>query len=441
MEVRKAAHVEPSWRERGRTAAGIALLAGGLSAPALVVPAYARLVSTALVLAVVAGAGRLLVAAALALPHGPEAIEPDGPLPTVSVVVTAYDEADVLRETLAACRDLAYPAHKLEVLACYETASTDGTAAIAEAAARDRRIHAVAKERPPAGKAAATNPGIERATGDVIAVLDADQRLLPDALRRAVAHLQRPGVRCVTGRRYGTNPTDSPVALYATVEHHLVERVEFVARDRAGGLALFTGGQAFFDADVFAELGALDETVLLEDVEMACRVQAAGGSVRVDPGIVSLEHNPATLAGWWSQRVRWARGGMQVARAHLPDLLANPDCAARTRIDAVATFGPLLAVPPLVGAAPATLVGLAGVDVSPLLPAWWPAVLGAVPLVTLAVAALLFRADVRAGRTHAPQEVVAAATLAPYLLVQVLAVAAAFVDEFVLDRDVVYVTS
>lgn len=443
MEVNKTGNASRSLRERFRVLlAGVVVLAP-LTILAVFVPSYADVVATAFVLVTVGGGARLLAGGVVALARSRSAGPPVSPLPTVSVVVTAYDEADVLGGTLAACRALAYPAEKLEILVCYESASTDGTAATAEAAARrDARVTAVARESPPAGKAAITNLGLARASGDVVAVLDADQRLRPNALRRAVAHLQAPDVACVTGRRFGTNPRASLVALYATVEHHVAERVEFPARDLAGGFTLFTGGQAFFDADVFADLGRFDETVLLEDVEMACRMQAAGLAVRVDPGIVSRERNPTTVAAWWNQRVRWARGGMQVARTTLPSLLASRDAPGRVRVDAAVTFAALLVLPLLVLAAPAVLVGAAAGGVSPLVPPAWPVALGVAAVgVPLAVTAGIVLRDRRAGLAHDRRELVAAATLPAYAAVQLLAVVRAFLDEFVLDRPTVYVTS
>ncbi len=445
MRVRKPGASRPSWRRLGEDVTAVGILAAGFSGPALVVPGYASVVSTLVVLAVVGGGVRLLFGAAVALPEcraQSRAVEPPAELPPASVIVTAYDEAGVLAETLAACRALAYPADRLEIVVVYEAASTDGTAAIAEVAARtDPRVVAVARRDPPGGKAAATNAGLARATGEAVAVVDADQRLAPDALRRAVTHLETEGVRCVTGRRYGYNPSESLVALYATVEHHLAERVEFVARDRLGGFSVFTGGQAFFEATLFDD-GRFDETVLLEDLALAWRLQSDGGTVRVDPGLLSYERNPTTLRALWSQRVRWARGGMQVARAWFETLRGDTDLSRRGSIDAAATFGALLALPMLVLAVPSVLVGLAGIPVAPLLPDWWPAALGVLGFGgPFAAFVGVVTTDHRQGRDHAPREFVAAATLPLFWALQSLAVLRAFMDEFVFDRPTVYVTS
>lgn len=424
-----------------RTVARYAVAAGTLSAclvyPALVLPAYGRALATLLALLVLGAAARVVVSAAVALGRR-EPPERDGDLPTVSVLITAYNEAAVLPETIEACRNLDYPAEKLEILVCYETASVDETAEIAEAAAASHaRVRAVERDEPPGGKAAVTNCALRHATGEILAVVDADQRFEPDAVRRAVAWFRSDDVWCVKGRCYGTNPRDSLVALHATVERHLAERTEFVARDVLGGFALFTGGQAFFRAAAFDELGPFDETVLLEDLDMTARIHASGKRLRVDPGVVTVEENPTTLVAWWSQRKRWARGGMQVARRHLARLPRNACVPLLARLDALATFGSLLALPLAVLSSPVVLIGR--VDAT-LLPAEG-ALFGLVALAPVVVPYLVFGRDAVDGRGHDRREYLAPLTLWPYFAVQAAVVVAAFLDEFVFERPAVYVTS
>jgi hypothetical protein len=467
MEVTSADRVRPG---RGRAARYVAV--GGLCSallvlPAVAVDAYATAVTAALLVSVFLAATRLCWSAVRgrhgrttpgwtpararepaggddAAAHGRRVTAASaGDPPTVSVVVTAYDEADVLPGTVAALRNLAYPVEALEVLLCYEAASTDGTMRIArEAATAHEFVRALAHPEPPAGKAAITNLGVAAASGDVVAVLDADQRLESDAVRRAVRWFETDeAVWCVTGRRYGRNPTASLVALHATVEHHVAERLEFVARDAGGGFTLFTGGQAFFRREVFDRVGPFAEDVLLEDVDMACRIHAAGGQIRVDPGVVSTEVNPETLGALWHQRVRWARGGLQAARRHLASLATDGSVDARTRLGAVATFVPLVAVPPLALASPVAVLAAAGVVPAAGVPAASVPVVGAGVVLAALVPAVVFLLDAREGRTHAPAEYLVPASLPAYALLQALALTVAFVDEVVLGRRPVYVTT
>lgn len=442
MEVTSTAEKRYSWWKAGR-ALGVGIGVSAVSvAPALVFPPYARFVTTVIVVSAYGVAGYLVVIAVLGSRRPPDPPDTGDDRPTVSIVVTAYDEADVLPWTLDALSELAYPTDKLEVLVCYESASADGTAEIARRRARTTSfVTALERSDPPAGKAAVTNFGVKEATGEIIGVLDADQQIAPDAVRRAVGWFRDDDVWCVTGRRYGRNPTSSLVALHATVEHHLAERLAFFARQITGGFTLFTGGQAFFRKEVFETLGPFAEDVLLEDVEMASRIHRRGKWVHVDPGLVTTEVNPETVGAWWHQRIRWARGGLQVGRRHLMALLRTPATSLPTKVEALATFGPLFAVPLLALAAPVVLLAPLGVPVSPYLPD--EAIYGLVGSIVLAslVPAAVFLIDARDGYRHESREYLVSFTLWMYMSIQVAVLVTAFLDEFVRSKPATYVTT
>lgn len=424
------------------TVAVSAAVATGFAAVALAAPTLGRALGSVLLGFGVVLAARAVGSALLAFVRRspPAPADPARSLPTVSVVVTAYDEADVLAGTIRACLALDYPEDRLELIVVFESASTDGTASIAAAAdARDPRVTAVERDGPPGGKAAATNVGLAHATGDVLVVLDADQRPEPGALGRAVRWFRDDDVWCVKGRCFGTNADASVVALCATVERAIAERCEFYARDLVSGFTLFTGGQAFFRATALERLGPFDETILLEDLDMAVRIARAGGEVRVDPGVVTTETNPTTWRAWWHQRKRWARGGMQVAARYLGLSARSDPPSLRTRVDFDATVGGLVVLPVLALAVPG--VALARLRADVVLGPLGAAALGFLLATPGVLSGLLFLLDARDGRGHAPREYAAPLLLWPYFGVQCCVVVAAFVEEFVLRRPVQYVTS
>lgn len=414
-----------------------------LVVPGIVSPTYARIGAYAILVFGLLLSIRLAVSGLVASRRrDPPDLDPNARLPSASVVITAYNEADVLRATIEACTALRYPDDRLEIIVSYEAASNDGTAAVAEAAAaRHRQVRAVERPGPPAGKASAVNYALSHANGEILASLDANQRLEPGSLERAVRWFRDEGVWCVKGRCFGTNPDASLVALCATVERGVIERTEFYARDLLGGFAFFTGGQAFFRADVLARIEKFDESILLEDFDMSYRLQRAGGNVRIDPTIVTRETNPVTFAAWWNQRKRWARGGLQVAGRYFGSgLLVGPPSPA-VRLDFAATTGTLLALPIVALSSPLVLValwtGAGGVALERLAVATVLATF-AVPAV---VSYLAFALDASDGYRHAVREYAVALVLWVYFAVQIWAVVTSFFDEIVFRRTSVYVTS
>jgi cellulose synthase/poly-beta-1,6-N-acetylglucosamine synthase-like glycosyltransferase len=114
-------------------------------------------------------------------------------LPSVSVIVAAYAEEDVIAERVANIQALDYPRQLLElIIAC--DGSPDQTAARARSAGAD-----VVLELPRGGKIKAQDAAVERASGDVVAFSDANVTWEPDALRRLVAPFANPRVGYVCG--------------------------------------------------------------------------------------------------------------------------------------------------------------------------------------------------------------------------------------------------
>jgi glycosyltransferase involved in cell wall biosynthesis len=111
--------------------------------------------------------------------------DPIPPLPRVSVIVPAYNAAWCLPDALESIIAQRYPDWEAIVV---DDGSTDDTARLAEG--RDPRIRVV---RSPInqGLAATRNLGLDHATGELVALLDADDTWLPDYLEEQVALVDR----------------------------------------------------------------------------------------------------------------------------------------------------------------------------------------------------------------------------------------------------------
>src|SRR5713101_9096613 len=102
----------------------------------------------------------------------------------ISVLIPAYNAAPYLKEAIESALSQSYAPHEIIVV---DDGSTDGTADIARSFGSQVRLLQHANR----GVAASRNRGIEEATGDWIALLDADDLFLPDKLLlqvRAVDH-------------------------------------------------------------------------------------------------------------------------------------------------------------------------------------------------------------------------------------------------------------
>jgi cellulose synthase/poly-beta-1,6-N-acetylglucosamine synthase-like glycosyltransferase len=114
--------------------------------------------------------------------------------PTVSLVIPAYDEEEVIAEKVANALALDYPRDRLQVIVASD-GSGDATAERARAAGASLVL-----ELPPGGKVAALNAAAEQAAGEILAFSDANSIWARDALRRLVAPFADPGVGYVCGQ-------------------------------------------------------------------------------------------------------------------------------------------------------------------------------------------------------------------------------------------------
>jgi len=101
----------------------------------------------------------------------------------VSVVIPCYRQAHFLADAINSALAQTYPAVEVVVV---DDGSPDNTAAVA---ARYHRVRCISQENQ--GLAAARNAGLAASTGEFIVFLDADDRLMPNAVETGVALLTR----------------------------------------------------------------------------------------------------------------------------------------------------------------------------------------------------------------------------------------------------------
>jgi glycosyltransferase involved in cell wall biosynthesis len=106
------------------------------------------------------------------------------PRPLVSIVVPSYNHGRYLKAAIQSILEQTYPHVELLVI---DDGSTDDSVKILEEFAG--RFHWEVQSN--AGQAATLNKGWNKARGQILSYLSADDRLLPNAVSTAIAHLRR----------------------------------------------------------------------------------------------------------------------------------------------------------------------------------------------------------------------------------------------------------
>jgi glycosyltransferase involved in cell wall biosynthesis len=129
------------------------------------------------------------------IPFMSEAPDPEGqPLPRVSIIFAARDEAAGLPQALATFAQLDYPNYELIAA---DDRSVDATAAILDAAAASnaniKAVHITELPDGWLGKPHALETAYRQATGEWIVFTDADVRFAPKVLRKALGLMESKG--------------------------------------------------------------------------------------------------------------------------------------------------------------------------------------------------------------------------------------------------------
>jgi len=150
-------------------------------------------------------------------------------LPRVSLIVAAYDEAEVIAAKVANALALDYPRERLELIVASD-GSADATVERARAAGADLVL-----ELPRGGKVAAQNAAAERGSGEILAFSDANSAWAADALRHLVEPFADPAVGYVCGQVRFLDPGGGNL-------EGAYWRYEMAVREMESGLAGVTAG-------------------------------------------------------------------------------------------------------------------------------------------------------------------------------------------------------
>ncbi|WP_116998798.1 glycosyltransferase [Desertimonas flava] len=240
--------------------------------------------------------------------------------PRTAILVPAWNEAPVLRDTIERLVALEYPIDRLRIVVV-DDASTDDTPAVLAAMIErypDTVVH-LRREHGGQGKAHTLNHGLAHVLADdwaeAVLIMDADVVFTPPSLRRLTRHLADPEVGAVTGYIKEGSGDKNGIRLTIAFEYTVAQAIARRAQNVGGALACLAGGaQLHSRANLEAIGGAIDTSTLAEDTVTTFLTQLGGRKVVFDPNAVVWAEEPDTVDGVWKQRLRWARGNVQVTR-------------------------------------------------------------------------------------------------------------------------------
>jgi cellulose synthase/poly-beta-1,6-N-acetylglucosamine synthase-like glycosyltransferase len=216
--------------------------------------------------------------------------------PPISLVISAYNEQDVIAAKLENALALDYPREALEIVVISD-ASSDATDAIVERFA-DRGVR-LRRQPNRAGKTEGLNRVVPTLGGEIVVFSDANAFYRPDALRKLARNFADPGVGCATGEaRYleeGESAADRGERTYWGYEMAL-KRLETDVCSMVGG-----------DGALYAIRRSLWKTLpptAINDFLNPLQIVEAGWRAVYEPAAVCDERTAGAVGREYRRRIR-----------------------------------------------------------------------------------------------------------------------------------------
>ncbi len=224
-------------------------------------------------------------------------------LPSVSLIVAAFDEEDTIEEKIKNCLELSYPKDKLKIIFVTD-GSSDRTAELVSNNAAVTLLH----EDIRAGKMAAIKRAMPFIHSDITVFTDANTFLNPTAINELVKHYQNPKVGAVAGEKrimvaQSADASAAGEGFYWKYESTL-KKWDYELYSNVGA-----AGELFSIRTVLYP--PIETDTIVDDHMIAMRIAEKGYLIAYEPNAYALETASANSSEELKRKIRIAAGGIQ----------------------------------------------------------------------------------------------------------------------------------
>ena len=227
----------------------------------------------------------------------------NAPLPSVTLLIAAFNEEDLIKEKVENCLALDYPKEKIQIIFITD-GSSDRTPEFIEAFKDIELLH----ENVRAGKMAAIKRAIPYIKGEITVFTDANTFLNTLAIKELVKHYQNPKVGAVAGEK-----------------RIMVDQVADASAAGEGFYWKYESALKKWDYELYSNVGAAGEVfsirtnlyqpvesdTIIDDHMIAMRIAEKGYLIAYEPAAYAMETASADSKEELKRKVRIAAGGIQ----------------------------------------------------------------------------------------------------------------------------------
>ncbi len=260
-------------------------------------------------------------------------------LPGVTIQLPVHNEKVVVSRLLDAVCSLDYPHDRLQIQVLDD--STDVTTDLISQKIKTWRqrgveIEHVRRTDRRGHKAGNLANALPFASGEFIAIFDADFVPEPAWLRNTIRHFLRPAserLGLVQTRWSNINAGDS-LLTYAQNMAFDQFAIAQTTRTRIGLWSSFYGSAGLWRKACIEDAGGWSSDTFSEDLDMAYRAQLSGWTIGYDATILTSAELPPSMLAYKQQQFFWSKGNIQVVRILWKRLL-NVAISPLQRLDAI----------------------------------------------------------------------------------------------------------
>jgi hyaluronan synthase len=246
-------------------------------------------------------------------------------LPTVSVLIPAYNEGECVRKSICSVIDCDYPKHLLEIIVV-DDGSRDDTWKYIE---QERLLHpdlvTTFRFKKNRGKKKALALGFRKTRGEVIVTVDSDSVIDKNALRNIVAPFVDPHVGAVTGKIRAVNRGSNLLTRMLNVQYIMYTEVYRSSQSVFRTVMCCAGALSAYRRIVVEKVldGWLKQKFLGqdctygEDHALTNHILRAGSDTVYQRTAVGYTIVPETVSGFMKMYTRWNKGYLRESAVFL----------------------------------------------------------------------------------------------------------------------------
>ena len=238
----------------------------------------------------------------------PNVIKVEDIEPTVTVIISVYNEQDRIVPRIENLLEQNYPAEKLNIIVVSD-GSTDETVSRLNQINSDR-LHVIVLERN-WGKSIAVSRGVTEATGEIIVFADARQRFCPDAIRSLAQPFSDQTIGATTGELL-LESSDSDHQLEGVGLYWKYEKLIRDSESRVDSMVGATGAIYAIRRSLYEPL---PEGIILDDVLTPMRIAKKGYRVCMVRNAIAYDTLSGSSGEEFKRKVRTLAGNFQLMQA------------------------------------------------------------------------------------------------------------------------------